>query len=472
MASNGEEVDVLTKVSSNEDNDKQVIERLLREKEISLKHNNDLRHELSILSAKLQLHQNVVNIETKCVDTQTDWTLMDSESHNNDKETTLCPKCRQSLSCDKSVVLNDWKQNSETNNTRISDLVRETAQQVVTNNDFQNDYLYDQKSKTYYSRSSGWYYYPKKRRVLDKSENVNKNSETESIEIIVSSSEEEGEIDDSDDISIISDDSNDFDDFNEDKSEVSPPLVRMIVKNSSTLELGSLVMVTCMGAKIGNQSNCDVWITDESSHAEMRYNYEDNNYMIKDLNSTNGTFINGNKIETDCETVVKHCDEICFGKCVLLVHIHYGKDVTCDGCEPGLVIASLKSIGDQNTTNLYEQTDKESDRKRQLKTLKKKYGLKDVDFCEPKAPIITNTNYTDRAEKRRGEKGSDNPYEKTAAGTSLDSALLNSNKGFQMLSKMGWTSGQALGKNQNGIVEPINVINGDSKSQPSLQKEN
>ncbi|CAG2176321.1 unnamed protein product [Oppiella nova] len=444
-------------------NDKQLIERLLREKEISTKYNNDLRHELSILSAKLHLHQKVITKDTISVETQTELSLMSPYVTNN---SSVCGKCCHAItSCGdvNSDVINDWKQNSETKNTRISDLVRETAQEVVTNNDFQNDYVYDQKSKTYYSRSSGWYYYPDSSLFYDpNTKNYYKYDFDKKVYNFYSSLKQMDKKRQT--MNKTSKTS---------KSEVSPPLMRMIVKQSSSLEIGSLLqVVSCMGAKVGNDSSCDVWITDESvsrSHAEIRYDYNDNNYMIKDLNSTNGTFINGNKIESNCSTIVSHSSEISFGKCVLLVHIHNGKDVTCDRCEPGLVIANLKS-SHQNSSNLYEQSDKEKDRKKQLKSLKKKYGLKDNDFCEPKVPIITNSNYKDRAERRRVEKGSDNPYEKTAAGTTLDSALSKSNKGFQMLEKMGWTSGQALGKHENGITEPVNVINGNNKPQPLPQK--
>ena len=48
------------------------------------------------------------------------------------------------------------------------------------------------------------------------------------------------------------------------KTRKSPPMVRLIVKESTTLEIGSLLLVTCMGAKVGNDSNCDLYITDES----------------------------------------------------------------------------------------------------------------------------------------------------------------------------------------------------------------
>ncbi|EZA58631.1 hypothetical protein DMN91_009031 [Ooceraea biroi] len=39
----------------------------------------------------------------------------------------------------------------------------------------------------------------------------------------------------------------------------------------------------------------------------------------------------------------------------------------------------------------------------------------------------------------------------------LSSAISNSNKGFQMLTKMGYKPGQGIGKTQSGMVEPIPV---------------
>ncbi len=99
------------------------------------------------------------------------------------------------------------------------------------------------------------------------------------------------------------------------------------------------------------------------------------------------------------------------------MHIHNGKDVTCDECEPGLVIANLKANQQSNYVP-NEHNDREKERKQNLKLLKKKYGLKDIDFCEVK--VMTPSNYKDRSTQRRQEKGSDNPYEKTAAGTSID----------------------------------------------------
>lgn len=34
-------------------------------------------------------------------------------------------------------------------------------------------------------------------------------------------------------------------------------------------------------------------------------------------------------------------------------------------------------------------------------------------------------------------------------------SIAKDNKGFKMLAKMGWSQGSALGKNDNGLLEPV-----------------
>lgn len=65
-------------------------------------------------------------------------------------------------------------------------------------------------------------------------------------------------------------------------------------------------------------------------------------------------------------------------------------------------------------------------------------------------------SYNDRAEHRRETVGSSNPNEKTATA-SVNESIPKTNKGFKMLSKLGWKAGQGLGKNADAIVEPIQV---------------
>ena len=63
--------------------------------------------------------------------------------------------------------------------------------------------------------------------------------------------------------------------------------------------------------------------------------------------------------------------------------------------------------------------------------------------------------YEDKAEKRRQKHGLDNPHAPDSAPSSVDHAISDSNKGHKLLQKMGWKSGEGLGKSQAGIVEPV-----------------
>lgn len=40
--------------------------------------------------------------------------------------------------------------------------------------------------------------------------------------------------------------------------------VRLIVQKSTTLDIGSLLLITCMGGKLGQHSNCTVTIPDST----------------------------------------------------------------------------------------------------------------------------------------------------------------------------------------------------------------
>lgn len=94
--------------------------------------------------------------------------------------------------------------------------------------------------------------------------------------------------------------------------------------------------------------------------------------------------------------------------------------------------------------------------KEQLKLLKKRYGLETEGYQEKQAVGQSSKTYVDRAEKRRVKVGSTHEHEKTAQA-SLDTSISNENKGFKMLSKMGW-KGESLGKDNSGIKEPVPLV--------------
>lgn len=74
----------------------------------------------------------------------------------------------------------------------------------------------------------------------------------------------------------------------------------------------------------------------------------------------------------------------------------------------------------------------------------------------------TSSTYKDRADTRRKTVGSSHHTEKTVTA-SVDTSIASDNKGFKMLSKLGWTEGQKLGKSDTGILEPIPIVSNEGK---------
>ncbi len=71
---------------------------------------------------------------------------------------------------------------------------------------------------------------------------------------------------------------------------------------------------------IGRDKDCDYRIEDEvvsSRHARLAYRY--NQWWIEDLQSTNGTYLNDERVETP--TVIIKGDELRIGRQILLVDI-------------------------------------------------------------------------------------------------------------------------------------------------------
>ncbi|XP_057217109.1 angiogenic factor with G patch and FHA domains 1 isoform X3 [Triplophysa rosa] len=245
--------------------------------------------------------------------------------------------------------------------------------------------------------------------------------------------------------------------------EAWPPCVRVTVVRSPVLETGTLFILTAdTVATIGREKDMNhaVRIPEmgvSKSHAEVYFDQENQCYMLIDQGSQNGTVINGNRIlqpKVRCDPyLLTHGDEVKMGETVLSFHIHTGTN-TCDGCEPGQIIAHLsRHKREENSGSVLSKEDKEIQRQKELKMMKVKYGLKNSDYEEQKA--VKNSKYKDRAENRRQTVGSKGAFQRDDAPASVHVEIGDENKGRQMLEKMGWKRGEGLGKDGTGRKDPV-----------------
>ncbi|XP_065350453.1 angiogenic factor with G patch and FHA domains 1 isoform X2 [Cloeon dipterum] len=228
------------------------------------------------------------------------------------------------------------------------------------------------------------------------------------------------------------------------------PCMRIIVQKTDVakLKLGSLFIVTCTGGTLGREgSHHCITVPDLNvSKSHCNFSYDDCGYWITDSGSTNGTWLDKKKLKVHVPKQVMHGSILRVANTILLCHIHPGQE-TCGHCEPGLVqqpeAAATAAI----------PADKSKDYKGELLRLKRKFALSGVGETEASlAP-----GYVDRADRRRVTVGSQHHGEKTEAA-SVQAAVPQTNKGFKMLEKMGWKTGESLGKDgTTGITEPILV---------------
>ncbi|XP_016940655.3 angiogenic factor with G patch and FHA domains 1 isoform X2 [Drosophila suzukii] len=241
-----------------------------------------------------------------------------------------------------------------------------------------------------------------------------------------------------------------------------PPSLRVIVQetNLEALKVGSLHLITYKGGSLGREGAHDVIIPDvnvSKCHLKFKYEAKLGLYKCLDLGSRNGTILNGSPMSSEAMDLV-HGSVIILGQTKLLCHVHEGNS-TCGLCEPGLLIetppSAVATAGASTATVLSH--------KEQLKKLQRKYGLENEKFVEPGGN--SQSNYNDRAATRRVKVGSSTDKEKTEVAC-VNTEIGSSNKGFKMLSKLGWQKGDTLGKTNasTGLLAPISVVGNEGTS--------
>ncbi|KAH8290658.1 hypothetical protein KR054_004803 [Drosophila jambulina] len=243
-----------------------------------------------------------------------------------------------------------------------------------------------------------------------------------------------------------------------------PPSLRIIVQESNmeSLKVGSLHLITFKGGTLGREGAHDVIIPDVNvSKAHLKFHYENKSgiYKCLDLGSRNGTILNGALMAGEAMDLV-HGSVITLGQTKLLCHVHEGNS-TCGLCEPGLLIETPAPVVATTTAS----TGTVLSHKEQLKKLQRKYGLENEKFVDSSGNGQSAPNYKDRAATRRVNVGSSTDKEKTEVAC-VNTEIGSSNKGFKMLSKLGWQKGDTLGKTNAsaGLLAPINVVANEGTS--------
>lgn len=242
-----------------------------------------------------------------------------------------------------------------------------------------------------------------------------------------------------------------------------PPSLRLIVIESkvSKIQVGHLYVVTYKGGSLGREgSHHHVLVPVEEvskEHLKFTYNNKKGVYQFIEK-SRNGTILNGKQVsllkQEECEPqTLLHGDILEIGRVRLLAHVHEGLS-TCNDCEP---FNYAQKPQEQSTTKSTSDDllPPSLTHKEQLKLLQKRYGL-EADKYQEKPTGTGNKNYEDRASQRRKKVGSSHDHEKTVQA-SVNQSISSENKGFKMLAKMGWSEGAAIGKNDSGIKEPVQV---------------
>ncbi|KAK9496594.1 hypothetical protein O3M35_013128 [Rhynocoris fuscipes] len=330
-------------------------------------------------------------------------------------------------------------------------------------------YYYNPEYKLYYyPRLGAYYYYDETADSLKFHSFVNTEESTTAMSKVKTDDKEEGELSSSDDEDgEITEETNSkviFESgpkaFEPDHSKHNAPCMRMVIvkTNLENYKVGTLFLITRDGGTLGREGAHHEIVLPECNiskeHLKFQYVYKGDTeqryaYEVIDLGSRNGTWVNGKRLSSPNEQSkseeISHGTVLTIGSTTLLCHIHNGMDF-CSECQtPEVPLLKEGSAATKLSTKKQHH--------KQLMQIKQKYQLNTTveGNCLPEG-------YVDRAKARRNTVGSSHHSEKTEV-SSVHLPMNKTNKGYNLLSKMGWKEGKNLGRNNNtsSLQEPLYV---------------
>ncbi|XP_066288680.1 uncharacterized protein [Branchiostoma lanceolatum] len=121
------------------------------------------------------------------------------------------------------------------------------------------------------------------------------------------------------------------------KVAAPPEMLRLVVLQSTAVRSGTLFTTGRSNANIGrlNQPITIQEVAVSKVHSEIQYNEKTHQFMVRDVGSMNGTFLNGTRLAQPKKVSgpfpISHGDELKVGNTVMQAHVHPGND-SCFDC--------------------------------------------------------------------------------------------------------------------------------------------
>ncbi|SAM07230.1 hypothetical protein [Absidia glauca] len=242
---------------------------------------------------------------------------------------------------------------------------------------------------------------------------------------------------------------------------------RLVVVSSTVLPVGQVILIDANGQTLGRDKHA--WDTRTTRlrdmqvskiHCHLFYDHDRQTFAITDMGSQNGTLLNDERLSSAKQSSrpfdLHHGDTLEVGVTAFQVHLH-NHGWPCHQCQTSAVNTTPASapaaLQKTTTTTTTTTTTKPTSRRKLQKQLMKLYVDDDNNNDNDTQP-----HYIDRAQLRRervsATEGGSDDVERPAEVIDLHTQVQG--KGYTMLQKMGWQSGQGVGPSHNqGIISPL-----------------